>query len=262
MKTLEKNNCYYFSTTNYLYDVVLIVCVEFNNIVERAKENQLNEDNSALDDDESKIGEGANTSAHISPRGYVVKPIAYDLNSEDPFELAEEIQDVSRFPWVEMDERDVEGPFNYALVKISKSDLTHAEAVDSFHLSDVINEDLNMFFDLREDGFTYRDFKPNNIGYFWENENPVAKPIDVIDSHAWEKEEELLYRRFSDILDVYIRGTPDEDGLVDLYPVSVPEAEEHVMGYLGLNTEKITGDPYKDLFQGLEDSQDKLDEVL
>jgi len=72
----------------------------------------------------------------------------------------------------------------------------------------------------------------------------------------------LLYRRFSDIMDVYIRGTPNEDGLTDLYAVSVPEAEEHVMNYLGLETTNITGDPYKDLFQVMDESQDSLEDVL
>jgi RNAse (barnase) inhibitor barstar len=119
-----------------------------------------------------------------------------------------------------------------------------------------------MFFDLREDGITYRDFKPDNIGYFWEEDDLRAKPIDVIDAHAWEEEDELLYRRFSDIMDVYIRGTPNEDGLTDLYAVSVPEAEEHVMNYLGLETTNITGDPYKDLFQVMDESQDSLEDVL
>ncbi|MFT4868199.1 MAG: RNAse (barnase) inhibitor barstar [Candidatus Nanohaloarchaea archaeon] len=238
--------------------------MSFREIVERAREQQLDEDNGALEDNESKIGEGANTSAHISSRGYVVKPVAYepDSDSENPFEQAEVVEDIDRFPWVEVDERDVDGPFNYALVKMSRNDLTHSEAVESFHMSDVITEDLDMFFDLREDGFTYNDFKPDNIGYFWESGEPKARPIDVIDSHAWEQEEDLLYRRFSDILDVYIRGTPKEDGLVDLYPTSVPEAEEHVMEYLGMDTENITGDPYKDLFQAMEESQGELEDVL
>lgn len=236
--------------------------MSFDEVVERAEEKQLEEDNRVLDDENSKLGEGANTSAHVSSRGYVVKPVTYDWQSENPFEQAERARSVSRFPWIEVDERDAEGPFQYAMVKISKSDLTHEEAVETCHISDIVTEDLDMFFDLREDDITYGDFKPENIGYFWEEDSLVAKPIDVIDRHAWQQEEELLYRRFSDIMDVYIRGTPNEDGLADIYSVSIPEAEKHVMDYLGLETTNITGDPYKDLFQVLEDSQDSLEDVL
>ncbi|MFB6116461.1 MAG: hypothetical protein ABEK10_03005 [Candidatus Nanosalina sp.] len=231
-------------------------------IVERAEKMQQSEDNSVLDDEASLIGEGANTSAHVSTRGYVVKPVAYDLKSENPFKRAEIARKADRFPWLQVDEREAEGPFNYALVKMARSNLTHEEAVETAHIQDIINRDLDMFFDLRDDNITYRDFKPDNIGYFWEDESLIAKPIDVIDSNAWEQEEDLLYRRFSDIIDVYIRGTPDEDGLTDFHSISVPEVEEYVLDYLGLETTNITGDPYKDLFQTIDESQESLDDIL
>ena len=228
----------------------------------RAKKNQLEEDERALNDDESKIGEGANNSAHVSPRGYVVKPVSFDWRSENPFEMAERVEGIDRFPWLEVDERDQEGPFEYATVKIARNDLTHEEVAETCYVSDVISEDLDMFFDLRQEDITYRDLKPENIGYFWEEDSFTAKPIDVIDAHAWEEEEELMYRRFSDIMDVYIRGTPNESGLTNLYQVSVPEAEEHVFNYLGLETTHITGDPYYDLFQVLDESQETMGDVF
>ena len=63
-------------------------------------------------------------------------------------------------------------------------------------------------------------------------------------------------------MDVYVRGTPDEDGLTDVYPVSAPEAEEHILDYLGLESTEITGDPYKDFFQILDENQDSMEGIL
>ena len=236
--------------------------MSFDSVLERAERSQLEEDERILGVEEAKLGEGANTSAHLSPRGYVVKPVSYDWQSEDPFEQAETARGIDRFPWVEIAERDVDGPFNYALVKMSPSDLSHKEAVEVLGVEDVVSEDLDMFFDLRQQGVTYSDFKPENIGYFWEDESLLAKPIDLIDSYAWSEEQELPYREFSDILDVYIRGTPNEEGLVDLYPVSAEKAEEQVMDYLGIESQTVTGDPYKDFFQVFEESQEQLEDVL
>jgi|GEM_PF-620388 len=230
-------------------------------LTNKAVEWQLKEDERALEDEDAKIGEGANTSAHVSSRGYVVKPVAYDWKSVSPFEQVEVVEKIDRFPWIEVDKRDSDGPFEYALVKIDRSDLSHEEAADTIHIDEIIEKDLDMFFDLRADGITYCDFKPDNIGYFWEDGDLLAKPIDVIDKYAWTEEENLLYRRFSDIMDVYIRGTPNEDGITDIYPVTVSEAEKHIMAYIGLEAD-ITGDPYIDLFQALDDSQDNLGEVL
>lgn len=233
-----------------------------DSIIEEAKRRQKEEDEASLDKD-SKIGEGANNSAHVSSRGYVIKPVSYDLNSETPFEQAKKVQNIDRFPWIEIDQREVDGPFQYAMTKIERSDLTHEETVEMAHIDDVIEEDIEMFLELRESNITYGDLKPENIGYFLENNQMKAKPIDVIDQHAWEQEENLLYRRFSDILDVYIRGTPNEEGLTDKYSVSVPYAEKVIMDYLDLDAKTITGDPYKDFFQILnEDSQETLEEVI
>jgi len=249
----------------------------FEDILERAQQRQNEEDNGGLEDDSLKVGEGANTSAHLSPRGYAMKPVQYDQvqadnpmkEAEHPRDHIERVRNVDRFPWAELEELEADDHFDYARVKMEPWYMSHEAAVDSFHVSDVIAGDLEMFFEMREEGITYEDFKPDNIGYFQDDNIatqgiPVAKAIDITDGarKPWVEQEELPYRRFSDIMDVYIRGTPDEDGLTDIHPVSVPEAEEHVLNYLGLETTNITGDPYKDLFQTLDESQDRLDDVL
>lgn len=251
--------------------------MSFDGIVERAEERQLDEDTRVLEDENSKLGEGANTSAHVSSRGYVLKTVAYDKaqaaiegnGAESPHDHIERVRDVDRFPQAELEEIEGEGPFDHAWVRMDPSHMSHQQAAETYHIADVINEDLDMFFDLREEGITYDDFKPDNIHYFCDDElsdgnMDVAKPIDITDGSRkpWTEEEDLSYRRFADILDVYIQGTPNEDGLVDLYSISTPEAEEHVMNYLGLETTDITGDPYKDMFQAFDEAPDSLDDVL
>lgn len=236
--------------------------MSFNSLVERADARQREEDIGALSDEETKLGEGANTSAHLSPRGYVVKPKAYDWKSEDPFEQAETVEDIGRFPWIEIEEREVDSPFNHAMVKMDKSDFEHNQAVEAFHVRDVIWRDLDMFAALRSEGITYADLKPDNIGYFEENGELVAKPIDVIDGYAWKQEGELDTQRFSDIVDVYLTGTPQDSGFTDEYNLTVPEAEQHVMSYLGCGTENITGEPHRDIAAALEESGKTPDDIL
>lgn len=246
----------------------------FSFTLEEAERYQLEEDRRGLDSERAKIGEGGNTSAHLSSRGYVVKTIEFDEieaqnpcnAAESPFDQAERIENIDRFPWAELKKLDMDHPSDRALVRMNGSDMSHEEAVELQHISNVIWEDLDMFFELRDEGITYGDLKPENIGYFWTDDMNrfVAKPIDVFDGKRkpWSEEEDISYRKFSDILDVYIRGTPDEDGLVDLYTISTPEAERYVMDYLGLGTENITGDPYKDFFQTFDESEEYLGDVL
>ncbi len=251
--------------------------MSFDDIIERAGQRQLDEDNGALEDEDSKIGEGANTAAHLSPRGYIMKSVNYSQAeadnpckaAEDPRVHVERVRDIDRFPWAEIEEIEADSPFDHARIKMDPWYISHRSAAGSYHISDIISEDLDMFFDMREEGITYEDFKPDNIGYFQDDDIsdeglPVAKAIDITDGarKPWEEEEDLPYRRFSQIMDVYIRGTPDEDGLTDLYSVSVPEAEEHVMDYFGLETTNITGDPYKDLFQVLDENQEDMEHIL
>lgn len=244
--------------------------MSFDGIIERAGERQLDEDSAGLDNEDSKMGEGANTAAHLSPRGYVVKPVKYSKaqadnpckSAENPHDHVEQVKNIDRFAWAEIEDvESTDSSFDHAHVKMKPWYMSHEEAVDSYHISDLISEELDMFFELREEeeGITYRDFKPDNIGYFQDDNIsdegiPVAKAIDITDGgrKPWEEEEDLSFREFSDIIDVYIRGTPNEDGLTDLYSVSVPEAEKHVMEYLGTDTTNITGDPYKDIFQVLD----------
>jgi hypothetical protein len=249
----------------------------FDKIVEEAGKRQLDEDNSALDDQDLKMGEGGNTSAHLSPRGYVIKNVDYRKvradnpckSAESPHDHIDRVSDVDRFPWAEIEDLESKDKKDKARVRMDPWYLSHEDAMELYHVSDVISKDLDMFFEMREEGITYDDFKPGNIGYFQDDKIsdegvPVAKAIDITDGprKPWSEEEDLSYRRFSDIMDVYIRGTPDEDGLTDLYSVSVPEAEEHVLNYLGIESNNITGDPYKDLFKILDENQEEVDDIL
>lgn len=236
-------------------------------IVENAQQNQFREDKAALENEVAKLGEGANTSAHFSSRGYVVKPLKYDENAACPEDHLERVENLERFPWAELEKLDFEDTFDHAWVRMSPWDLSHGEAVKSYDVTDVIEEDLCLFTSLREHNITYNDFKPANIGYFWEdyheNSTLVAKAVDITDGarKPWEEEETLPWVDLSDILDVYIRGTPDEDGLVDRYPVQTQQAEEYVFDYLELDSE-VTGDPYKDFFTAFDEHSSQIEDQV
>ncbi|MFB6100607.1 MAG: hypothetical protein ABEK16_05025 [Candidatus Nanohalobium sp.] len=244
-------------------------------ILEKANQHQLKEDESALGSDKAKLGEGANTSVHFSPRGYVVKPVNYGKNTaqnpnepvEDPENHLKRVDNLERFPWAELEKLETEDQFNHAWVRMSAWDLSHNEAMETYHISDVIQEDLDLFISLRDDNITYSDFKPDNIGYFWEGSHeskmPVAKAIDITDGvgKPWKVEEYFSWRDFSDVLDVYIRGTPDEEGVIDRYPVQAQRAEEYVLDYLGLDAE-VTGDPYKDFFTVFDQHSSKIESQI
>jgi hypothetical protein len=141
------------------------------------------------------------------------------------------------------------------MIRMPACDLTHEQAVDTYHISDIIRSDLEMFIDLREDDITYKDFKPENIGYFWADSELESRPIDIFDGYAWEEERELSPRKFANKIDTYITGTPDEGGLTDLYSVSTIEAEREVMDYLGLDESHADGDPCHDLQDALEEEE-------
>lgn len=246
----------------------------FDDIVERAGQAKLEEEENSFGNEEMEMGEGENTTAHITSRGYIIKSVNYSKveadnpckAAENPHDHIERVKDIDRFPWAEIEDIDLEGTKDEARVVMNPWYLSHDEAAEFYHISDMIEEDLDMFFDLREHNITLDDMKPANIGYFQDHSIssegiPVAKAIDITDGNRkpWTEEEDLPYRRFSDIMDVYIRGTPDEDGLTDIYPLSVPEAEEHVINYLGLESNEITGDPYKDLFKILDENQESME---
>jgi hypothetical protein len=228
-----------------------------------------------LDSEDTKLGEGANTSAYFTPRGYVLKPVVYDENAarnpnnsaESPESHVESVKGLERFPWVELEKVESEEVFDHAWVRMSAWDLSHSEAIEAYHFSDVISQDLDLFLDLREEGITYRDFKPGNIGYFWTNNQvegmPVAKAVDVTDGSRkpWDEEENLSRRDFSGILEVYIRGTADEQGLVDRYPLGVHQAEEYIFEYLGLESE-ATGDIYEDFFQAFGEFSSQVEDEI
>jgi hypothetical protein len=220
----------------------------------RAEKARFESDLGALNEEEAKIGEGVNNPVHFSPRGYVVKPVIYDWQSADPFEQKETVNDVERFPWVEVEELESDAAFNRAMVRMEASDLNHSQAADAFHISDVIQADIGMFAELREEGITYKDMKPDNIGYFWNNEGLLEpRPIDVFDGYAWEEQEQLSPRKLAGILDTYIQGTEDEPGVADLYPVSMVEVERQVMEHLDMDEEYLGGDPYHDIMEARRD---------
>jgi len=228
----------------------------FEGVRDRAESMRFQRDLEAINDDGAKIGEGANNSAFYSSRGYVVKPVIYDWEANDPFEQAKTVNSVDRFPWVEVEELESNAPFNRAMIRMPACNLTHEQAADTYHVSDVIKSDLEMFIDLRGDNITYKDFKPDNIGYFWVGDELKSRPIDIFDGYAWEQEEELSSNKFASKIDTYLQGTPDEEGLTDRYPVSTVEAEKEVMDYLGLDKSHVDGDPYNDLRDAIEDIGD------
>jgi len=240
-------------------------------LADKAEEMQHEEDSSALEDDSAKMGEGANTQVFRSTRGYIVKPVLYSeaqaqntcKKAEHPANHLDRVEELERFPWAELDKQNNEGHLDRAWVRMEPSHLTHEEAVAIYHIDDVIEGDLNMFFDLRQENITYGDFKPENIHYFSDprfsnNGMDIAKPIDLTDGSRkpWREEEDLSLRKFADIIDVYITGTPDEDGLIDKYPISTPKAEENILNYLNLEGRNITGNPYQDIYQTLNQTEE------
>ncbi|WEL23972.1 hypothetical protein [Candidatus Nanohalovita haloferacivicina] len=231
--------------------------MSFNDLHQRALDRRFQTDKDALYDDESKIGEGATNSTHMSPRGYVVKSIPYDWESKDPFEQEEIVNSVDRFPWVEVDELKSDAPYNTVMVRMNAADLPQNEVQSTFSVPDIIRDDMELLFDLRQNhAITYRDFKPDNLEYFWSEERDFErKPVDIFGGDAWEIEDALDTRKFAGIIDTYLTGTPDEEGLTDIYPLSVIDAEREVMELLGLDETQSDGDPYHDMIDALEASE-------
>ncbi|PSH02049.1 MAG: hypothetical protein BRC26_02525 [Nanohaloarchaea archaeon QH_8_44_6] len=130
--------------------------MSFQEFLDRAEEVRLSIDEQSLEDESSKVGEGANTSAHFSGNGYIIKPVAYQINGRNPHERVDEVNSVDGFPWAEVVERDVEGPFNYGLVRMPAA-VDHRTAFDTLHVSDVISHDLDSFRRLRSESVTYQD---------------------------------------------------------------------------------------------------------
>jgi hypothetical protein len=216
-------------------------------VIKRAEKNQEKEDK--RDSDDYKLGEGANSTVYRSDRGYVVKEVPFDQieaenpakSSEDPEDHIEEVKKIERFPWAEIEKREGE-VIDHAKIRMSPQYISHSEAEETYSYSDLIQKDLNLFFDLREDGITYKDFKPDNIGYFSENSSEselLAKPIDITDGarKPWEEEENIAERDLKHILELYVKGTPSEDGITDKYSISTSEACQHISDYLEANTE-------------------------
>jgi hypothetical protein len=218
-------------------------------LLESAEENQEIEDR--RESDKHKLGEGANTTAHKSDRGYVVKEVKFNQAEadnplkpdEDPADHIERVKDIERFPWAELEKLDRKGSGDYARIRMDSHYLSHSETEELYTFQDLIREDLDLFFDLREENITYRDFKPDNIGYFpVEAESRdilCAKPIDITDGarKPWKEEDNISERELNRILELYVKGTPDEDGLVDKYAISAPEACQHISDYIEANTE-------------------------
>ncbi|MBC5792697.1 MAG: hypothetical protein H8Z69_01530 [Nanohaloarchaea archaeon] len=234
-------------------------------LLERSEENLLREDERLLQRDDTKVGEGANTSAHRNHYNQIIKSRPYDPESDDagmnPSEKENLLKQLDRAVWTDVGKREVDAPFEYMLVRMERG-IEHAEAVDRYspNVDQLVAEDLDMFFDMREEGVTYRDFKPDNIGYFpgdgdcqgfWSDpdsynwETVVARPIDVMDE-GLKREENLSNTEMAKVLDIYIGDVPGEEGIVDLYTVSTEDAERAVLNYLGLDGE-VTGDPYMDM---------------
>ncbi len=226
--------------------------MSFQDFLDRAEQVRLRIDEESLEDESSKVGEGANTSAHFSGNGYIIKPVAYQPAGKSPHERADEVNSIDGFPWAEVVDRDVEGIFNYGLVRMPAA-TDHKTAFDTFHVPDLISLDIDSFRRLRNESVTYRDFKPENLGYFNIHNNPVAKPIDLFHGYEWEFEEELEDRKLADIMNLYITGTPNEEGMIDRYPVTTPEVESHIMNELDVQQHYITGDPYDDFQQITDD---------
>lgn len=232
---------------------------------------EVSELESILNDEERLLGEGANTSAYEANNESVIKPIAFEDNV-DPFKRANKARDIERFPWVTIEERNVDGPFNYATVVMERSDLDHEAAVNRFGVEEVIKQDLDMFLELFDSGVLYKDFKPDNLGYFeaedGESENYFAQPIDLIEpnslSNPWEKVDEPDLNQIVKYIDIYV-GSHDlnsealnsEDGVTDIYDINLREAQEIIMDYFNLNTDsfEINQDPYSDFTRAFNENQ-------
>lgn len=263
-------------------------------ILERAEAHLRKEDERDLSNDSTRIGQGVNTSVHLNQHGQILKSRPYQPgSSESPEKQAEKLQGLDRVPQLELKERDVEGPFEYVMVKMDRG-LKHQEAVEVYGLGleEVVSRDLDMLLELKNgvgegEGIIYEDFKPGNIGYFPDGGGPilrfhwsdlpdrgdlpdwdsvVAKPIDVIDG-GW-RHGELKSGELARLINVYIDGTPgkndsvkQEYGVADLYAVSVEEAESAVLNYFGLDSE-VTGDSYMDMMRAFENNRDQMEDIL
>lgn len=182
------------------------------------------------------LGEGAHNSVLRSPHDYVLKNP--DENPEFLREREKRMESVERVPWNEVIVVQGEG-----LVRMSESDLTHEEAVQSHGFSKVIEEDFQMFVDLAKDGVVFEDFKPANIGYFHEGEisgfeDVEALPIDLYDCESMNTNE-LRLIDFQAIADVYMTGNSGSSGLTGSYDLNPEEAYKATIRAIADDPEEI-----------------------
>lgn len=119
------------------------------NFLDRAERYRFQLDSDVVQMEKGKLGEGANKSAYVSPRGYVVKPVVYDV-SNNPFDNLETVEGIDIFPDVEIEEvENQSSPFQHAFIRQERADFSHSEAVDALSIFEVIDRDLSMFEALR-----------------------------------------------------------------------------------------------------------------
>lgn len=216
-------------------------------VVDRAEKRRSEEDSEAFERDNRKIGEGANKSVHRSTRDYTVQFVLHDESTPDPMEQAEFLEGVSQLPWYEVEETESDQHFDRSFVRMEEGDMSHEEAANRLGVKEVVERDIQAFSELLEQGVRYMDFKPDNLCYFEEEGFYDARPIDLFGKAAWDyAEESVNTQKVQRAFELYIEGTPFDDGIAEKYDLGTDQAENYVIQSLADEPEDIIEHPYKD----------------
>lgn len=214
------------------------------NVVDRAEEHRVREVVAGIGGDE--FDNGVNKEVFLTQRGTTGK---ISQSGSLATRGSQDTDDMDNFPWAVLDVEDLSniGLKNETpLIEMRTSNLSHEEAVDTFGLPEVIDRDIEMLFDILQEGHIYGDFKPQNIGYFEQGKELKPEPVDVFDIdnvEPYQNEPEQIARAIG----LYLRGNDVYDGIIQKYDVPLSRAEKYVFDAMGLDEREMSGRPFKDI---------------
>lgn len=194
-----------------------------------------------------------NTIGEISDNGEEIESLRWaykDSQSYNTLQKADEETSSETPPWLE----NMRPGEEVQIIGMKKAPISHGQAVEELGLQEVISRDVAMFQDILQTDFeVFFDFKHQNTGYFWDDENQgemSPSPIDLYDRDAFTELDDGS-SQIARSMGLYLRGNEAYSGVADEYGVPLQEAEAYVFDALGLNPGRANGKPYKDLMNTL-----------
>jgi len=202
----------------------------FEDIIQRATEAELHEDKEVIENG-TQVSEGNVKAVYPGLRREMVQPMQMTEELQNVFlDLYNNPRVVNTWGYSDGDQSIIKKEFiddNFHSVMYGKG------------LDHVIEETVNVFESIAEDGYVYRDLKPDNIRFL----NNYGIAVDYLDKHAVEpKKGKDMKMAAAKSYDLFI--TELTESVPDLEAEEIQQKVDKYSQHV--NADEYTGDPFID----------------